>query len=446
MLVKLPPLLQSRRVRLAAVAVLGLGLGAAAFGLVPRAADAPLPAHHWVQQSVTPHADLGQQVADLADGALELTRGTVMRRGESLDTLLQRLGVADPEALQFLRSDAVARRLMEGRPDKAVQAVATRRGQLLSLTARFPGDADADRSFRRLRIQRTEQGWASALEVGDLQAEVRLGSGTIQSSLFAASDDAGIPDPIASQMAEIFSGEIDFHRQLRKGDTFAVVYEALTADGEPIHWNQGAGRVLAAEFVNAGKTHQAVWFEEGNKGRYFDFAGQSRQRAFLASPLAFSRVTSGFALRFHPVHQRWMAHTGIDYAAPTGTPARTVADGTVEFAGWRPEYGNTVIVRHAGDRSTWYAHLSRVDVRKGAKVTQGQTVGAVGATGTATGPHLHFELRIRDKYVDPSKNLKDLPSTPVAAAARKAFDRHSQELRVQLDAATTLASAKARSD
>jgi murein DD-endopeptidase MepM/ murein hydrolase activator NlpD len=153
--------------------------------------------------------------------------------------------------------------------------------------------------------------------------------------------------------------------------------------------------VLAAEFVNAGRTHQAVWFVDGQgRGAYFGPDGLSRRRAFLASPLEFSRVTSGFAMRFHPLLKSWRAHLGVDYGAPTGTAVRSVGDGVVHFAGRQNGYGNVVEVQHGNERSTLYAHLSRIDVRKGQRVEQGESLGAVGATGWATGPHLHFEFRV----------------------------------------------------
>jgi murein DD-endopeptidase MepM/ murein hydrolase activator NlpD len=151
--------------------------------------------------------------------------------------------------------------------------------------------------------------------------------------LFAATDEAGLPDAVSpARLADIFAADIDFHRELRKGDTFNLVYEALTADGEPVAWNEGAGRVLAAEFVNAGRTHQAVWFVGGDgRGSYYGADGRSRKRAFLASPVEFSRVTSGFAMRMHPVLQRMRQHNGVDYGAPVGTPVRSVADGVVNL-------------------------------------------------------------------------------------------------------------------
>ena len=201
-----------------------------------------------------------------------------------------------------------------------------------------------------------------------LAASTRLGSGTIHSSLFAATDEARIPDAVATQMAEMFSTDIDFHRELRSGDTFTVVYEALTADGEPITWAPAAGRVLAAEFVNDGKTAIRRCGSEDAKrqGRLLRPRRAAARRAlFLASPLEFSRVTSGFAMRLHPILQTWRRHLGVDFGAPTGTPVRAVGDGVVEFAGWQNGYGNVVEIKHGNERETAYAHLSRIDVQAG---------------------------------------------------------------------------------
>lgn len=426
-------------------------LAATAFGVAPLAPDAADLPQSVVVEALPLPSDLGQQIEALADTRLELFRADTTRRQDTPESLLSRLGVIDPEAASFLRRDANARQLLDGRPDKMVRAKADSRGRLIELIARYPADPRLPRSdakFTRLTMERVGAAWVSRLETAELESQVRLGSGTIRSSLFAATDEAGMPDAIAAQMAEIFSGDIDFHRELRRGDTFSLVYETLTADGEPINWNQAAGRVLAAEFVNNGRSHQAVWFQpEGSaRGAYYDRQGNSRQRSFLASPMAFSRVTSGFAMRFHPIHQRVMAHTGIDYAAPVGTPARTVGDGVVEFAGWRPQYGNTVIVRHTPDKTTLYAHLSRIDVKRGDRVEQGQRIGAVGATGTATGPHLHFEFLVRGQHIDPSKALRAAQPVPLPEASRAAFGAWGETVQTKLEVAATLAGTSDRGD
>lgn len=425
------------------------GLAATAFGVAPLAPDAANLPRQVITETLRPHVDLPGQLEALSDFPLELFRSDITRRQDTVDSLLARLGISDAPAAAFIRRDPTARRLLEGRAEKMVRAKADSQGRLTELVARYPADPrlpQSDKLFTRLTIALEDGRWVSRVETAELTPQVRLGSGTVSSSFFSSADEAGVPDAVAAQMAEVFSGDVDFHRELKRGDTFSLVYETLTADGEPINWNQSAGRVLAAEFVNNGRVHQAVWFEQGGRGAYYDLKGNSKQRAFLASPMAFSRVTSGFAMRFHPVHRRMMAHTGVDYAAPTGTPARTVGEGVVDFAGWKPEYGNTVIVRHAADKTTWYAHLSRIDVRRGERVQQGQRIGAVGATGTATGPHLHFEFRVRDRYVDPAKVMRSAQAAPVGEAARGAFAGQVELYRAKLEVAATLVGTSDQGD
>jgi len=285
-------------------------------------------------------------------------------------------------------------------------------------------------------VTRFNDGFISMVETAPMSAQLRLGSGTIRSTLFAATDEARLPDPVATQLAEMFGTDIDFHRELRKGDTFSVVYEALTADGEPITWNQSSGRVLAAEFVNNGKSHSAVWFQDGNdKGGYYGFDGQSKRRSFLSSPVEFSRVTSGFSMRFHPILQQWRQHLGVDYGAPTGTAVRNVGDGVVTFAGWQNGYGNVIQIQHANERTTLYGHLSRIDVRVGQRVDQGTVIGAVGATGWATGPHLHFELKVKGEHQDPLLIAKASEAVTLSPAAQARFAVVAKEFRQQLEQA-----------
>jgi murein DD-endopeptidase MepM/ murein hydrolase activator NlpD len=421
--------------------VLG-GFAVTAFGIAPLAPDAAQLPKQLITETVTPEG-MQAQLEALAEVQLQLSRSDLTRASDTADTLLQRLGVADATAAAFLRRDPVARRLLEGRAGKMVQARADAEGKLLELVARYPAEKSeqANTHFTRLTLQSDGHGgWQSKLETAPLQAQVKLGSGTIRSSLFAATDDARIPDGVATQLAEMFSTDIDFHRELRKGDTFSVVYEALTADGEPITWSQGSGQVLAAEFVNDGKAYQALWYRDASgKGAYFDFNGQSKRRSFLASPMEFSRVTSGFAMRFHPIAQTWRRHLGVDYGAPTGTPVRSVGDGVVEFAGVQNGYGNVVILRHSNDRTTLYAHLSRIDVRQGQHVEQAQRIGAVGMTGWATGPHLHFEFRVHGQHQDPLKIAKSSETLAITPASRAQFASLARSAKAQLEVAATLA-------
>ena len=439
--------LHRRGLTAAAVAVMA-GFGAAAFAIAPLAPDAAELPQRLVREFVETEP-VEAQLEALAGHGLVLSRSEITRAGDTAASLLGRLGVADPGALAFLRSEPLARRLFEGRLGRMVQVRAGADGQMLSLTARGPATAEqAATHFSRLHVERSVQGeWQAAETVVPLTPQVRMASGTIRSSLFAASDDAQIPDSIAVQMAELFAADIDMHRQLRRGDTFSVVYESLTADGEPIAWGPVAGRVVAAEFVNDGKTYQAIWFRDGNgRGTYFDASGQSKRKSFLASPLEFSRLSSGFAMRFHPLLQQWRAHLGVDYAAPTGTPVRSVGEGTVEFAGLQNGYGNVVQIKHGNERSTLYAHLSRIDVRPNQRIEQGQRIGAVGSTGWSTGPHLHFEFRVKGQHQDPLTLTKASDAVSLAPAAKTEFAALSRALQLRLEVAQTLAGARGRSE
>lgn len=440
---------RNRRGIVAAAVALMAGFGVTAFGIAPLAPDAAeLPQRLVTEPVVT--EDVNQQLAALAEHRLALRRNDITRGTDTPEALFARLGVADVSATMFLRSDATARRLLAGRGGKMVQALADEHGRLVELVARYPAERpeQAKTHFTRMTIDRSSGRWLARLETAPLVPQVRLGSGTIRSSLFAATDDAALPDAVAAQLAEIFATEIDFHRELRKGDTFSVVYEALTADGEVIAWNEGAGRVLAAEFVNGGKSHQAVWFGEAAAGRggYFSPEGKSFKRAFLASPMEFSRMTSGFAMRFHPILQTWRRHLGVDYGAPVGTAVRTVGDGTVSFAGWQNGYGQVVEVDHGSQRTTLYAHLSRMDVRKGQRVEQGQRIGAVGMTGWTTGPHLHFEFRVNGQHQDPLLIAKSSDPVTLEPSQRARFTQAAQALQAKLDIAETLAGARSRAE
>ena len=374
-----------------------------------------------------------------AEKPLQLFRSDVTRSNDTVDTLLSRLGVDDPEAAAYLRSTRKATQQLIGRAGRLVSIEGDANHRLTRLTARWV--AEDSEQFTRWTMERTPQGLTDRFETAALTTSTRMGSGTIQSSLFAATDEANIPDSVASQLADIFAGDIDFHRALRKGDRFAVVYESLEADGEVLR----TGRVLSAEFVNNGKTHQAFWFMEPDAkvGGYFNADGVSLRRAYLASPLAFSRMTSGFKMRFHPILQTWRAHLGVDYAAPTGTPVRSVGQGIVDVAGNQGGFGNVVMVKHAGGQTTVYAHLSRINVKRGQSVAQGQTLGLVGATGWATGPHLHFEFRVNGQHKDPITMARQSVAVEVSAAAREQFKRHAATAKIDLAAAASTQASRA---
>ena len=341
-----------------------------------------------------------------------------------------------------MRANAQVRQNVLNSAGRLVSAEATANQQLIALSVRWAPDEDG--SFRRLIVERKDGELGVRMETGQLTAVPRMAGGVIRSNFFAATDAADIPDSVSGQMSDIFQDEVDFRRGLRKGDRFAVVYESLEADGEPLR----AGRVLSTELRNAGKTHQAIWFQEDekSKGAYYTMDGKSRTQAFLASPVEFSRVSSGFAMRLHPIHNTWRAHLGTDFAAPSGTKVRSVGDGVVSFAGVQNGYGNVIFVDHANNNTTVYAHLSAMNVGKGQRVEQGQLIGAVGQTGWATGPHLHFEYRVNGEQRDPLTIAQAVEgATPITKAGREAFEQLAAQMRVELTAGTeSVAVASAR--
>lgn len=413
-------------------ATVGGGLLAVAGGAFAVASLGPdpaeLPVSNYTESVLVPSLTSQAEALDLHD--LKLLRSDTTRASDSPESLLRRLGVVDPDAARFMRSQPLVRDALS-RPGRSVSAETTDQQQLTQLTVRWLRN-DTDTQFQRLVLERVENSLTARVETVPMTASIRVSGGTVSSSLYAASDEARLPDTVINQLTDIFSSQIDFHRTLRKGARFGVVYEVLEADGEPLR----TGKVLSAEFVNGDKTYQAVWFQEpGQKGSYYSLDGKSLRRAYLAAPVAYSRKTSGMGMRLHPIFQTLQVHKGVDYAAPSGTPTYTVGDGVVEFAGVQGGYGNTVIVRHANNHSTVYAHLSRIQVRKGQSVTQGQVIGAVGSTGWSTGPHLHFEFRVNGVYTDPQRIIQQAQSAPISPAARSAFVRQADAARLQLAAA-----------
>lgn len=425
----------------AAVAALLLSMGGGAFALASIESNSKEVVVREILESL-PLADDKQSFAALPVAPLSLFRSTTTRSSDTADTLLKRLGLLDSAASAYLRSNKELHKALLGRTGRVVSVEANDNHQLLKLTARWV-NKDADDTFQRVVIEKTNTGFATSQVTVPLQATQALGSATISSSLFAATDEASIPDTVAVQLAEIFSGQIDFRRSLRKGDRLSVVYEDLQADGESMR----SGKVLSAEFVNNGKSNQVVLFQDGTthgKGQYYTFDGQSLRKAFLASPLEFTRMSSGYGIRVHPITNDKRAHKGIDYAAPTGTPIRTVGDGVVEFAGTQRGYGNVIEIKHRDGKSTVFAHLSRIDVKKGQNVEQGSLIGAVGSTGFSTGPHLHFEFRVDGEHRDPLTLVAEGGgAAPLTATSKLVFDKTSAFMRGQLAQAATVKLASA---
>lgn len=414
----------------ALIAALMLGGGGGAFAVASLGPDPAMLPVRQVLEAVEP-LSLAAQTEALDAFSFSVFSTETVRPTDTVESLLARLGINDPEAAGFLRRSADVRALLV--VGRTVTTEATDGHNLLSLRSRWA--ADDPRQFNRLVVERQDGQFTARIETAPLVPSLRVASGILRSSLFATADEAGIPDQITLQLVEIFSGDVDFHRGLRRGDSISVVYETLEADGEPLR----AGRVVSAEFINKGRTLDAVWFQEaGKRGSYYGFDGESLERAFLASPMQVTRVTSGFSMRRHPIHKTWRAHNGVDYGAPTGTPVRTVADGRVEFAGRMGGYGNVVQVDHGKGDTTLYAHLSRIDVRQGAAVERGQNIGAVGSTGWSTGPHLHFEFRKNGVHRDPLEVARQSQGVTLSATARPDFERVAKALRNQMATAASM--------
>jgi murein DD-endopeptidase MepM/ murein hydrolase activator NlpD len=272
--------------------------------------------------------------------------------------------------------------------------------------------------LRTLRVTRKGEDYQAEVVTREYDVRVAAVRGEITSSLFGAVNDAGEDDQLALDLADIFMWDVDFNTELQKGDSFRVAVEKLSLDGAFSRY----GRILAAELLRGERVIQAVRFDGRNGPGYYMPDGRPMRKAFLRSPLRFTRISSGFSrARLHPILQVVRAHLGVDYAAPTGTPVRASADGTVTQAGWDGGYGKVVRMRHANGYQTLYGHLSRINVRVGQHLIQGTVLGAVGATGLATGPHLDYRMVKNGVFVNPLK-VQSPPAEPISADEEKAFE------------------------
>ena len=400
-----------------------------AFGIAPGTAPSDVP-----RQEVLEPIALPELVAAGDAAQQRFVTQERVQRGDTVAALLERLNVRDARAVDFLRTNAAARPLYRQLvPGRALQSETDADGNMLTLRY-FLGTTSL------LEVRREGTGFVARQRAVADAPRIVYRTGTIRSSLFAATDAANIPDAVAMQMVRIFATDIDFHSDLRRGDRFAVAYEMVYEAGELI----GTGRILAAEFVNAGHAYQAVLFhdEEGNDA-YYSLDGTSRAKAFLRSPVEFSRISSGFGGRLHPIFKNWRAHTGVDFAAAEGTRVIASADGVVMSAGKRGGYGNAIEIRHGGGVTTLYGHLSAFarGIHAGSRVRQGEPIGYVGHTGFATGPHLHYEFKIGGVHQDPLRVA--LPKAePVAPALRAEFERVAASARTTIERVSVASSTR----
>ncbi|MCK0512213.1 M23 family metallopeptidase [Aromatoleum buckelii] len=382
----------------------------AATAVVPGDALPPFPVQSVIEQlgSVTVQPSASTPIPFVFDERVQ--------PGDTIQTLFRRLKIDDQEALDFLSGDPESRSaLRQLRAGRSVLALVDGRGKLVSLTLPV---ARGDSSFT---IEGTPEGIRSRSQAHpEVDTHIEMRAGTIRHTLFGATDSAGVPDSVATKLAEIFGTEVDFSSDLRAGDQFSVVYETIYDKGAPA----GSGRVLAAEFVNQGKKYAVVLHRDADGSEaYYTPEGRGLNEAYLRYPLEFSRISSTFGRRLHPIHRSWRSHNGVDFAAPTGTPVKAASDGVVNYVGRQNGYGNIVVLQHRDRYSTAYAHLHGFagGLRKGAKIRQGDLIGYVGSTGWATGPHLHYEIRVNNVAHDPMKIALPTvqPLGPTALAAFK---------------------------
>jgi murein DD-endopeptidase MepM/ murein hydrolase activator NlpD len=302
---------------------------------------------------------------------------------------------------------------------------------------RFEYDIDRD---EQLIISREEDKFTIEKKPIPYTIETVRIRGTIDSSLFEAVADSGESDVLAMNLADIFAWDIDFILDIRQGDSFQVLVEKRYREGQPA----GYGRILAAEFTNQGTTFQAFLYQDGDRNAdYYDSSGQSLRKAFLKAPLSFSRISSGFTMRrFHPITKTWRAHPAIDYAAPPGTPIKSVGDGIIIKKGYTRGNGNYVKIRHNSSYETLYLHMKGFarGIGNGKRVSQGQTIGYVGSTGLATGPHLCFRMYKNGAPVNPSR-VKAASAQPVSKANLDDFNTITKNLMAQLTEQTTTKTA-----
>jgi murein DD-endopeptidase MepM/ murein hydrolase activator NlpD len=331
--------------------------------------------------------------------------------GQTLSDIFQAQGFSLTDLQRVMDASGSARALHQIRPGQEFQFLRGDAGTLAGV--RFDQD-EASRATLRLDGDKP----ALVSEARAVETREHIAHGDIDSSLFGAGAKAGMSNAMVLKLAEVFKFDIDFVQDLRVGDSFTVIYDDVYRDGAYLH----EGDIVAAEFINQGKHYTAYRFRNTDgKFGYYSQEGRPLQGSFLRIPVDFTRISSQFSAgRMHPILGTMRAHKGVDYAAPTGTPIHAAGDGVVKFRGWMNGYGNFVIIQHNSTISTAYGHMSRfADVRVGQRVSQGSTIGFVGMTGLATGPHLHYEFRVNNVQRDPQTVTLPKPEPLPAAQLAK---------------------------
>lgn len=348
-----------------------------------------------------------------------------VKRGDSLSALFDKAKVKPSQLIELMKLEGTdeLRRL---HPGDTIKIISNDEGQLVSLNYQID-------TVRYLQVERTGEELTAGIHKHQIEVRTAYASGEIESSLFMASANAGLSQSLTMELANIFGWDIDFALDIRRGDQFTVIYEQRYKNGSKIK----EGNILAAEFINQGQTHRALRYADpvtGNTG-YYSPSGHSLRKAFLRSPVNFSRISSRFTTkRYHPILHKLRSHKGVDYAARRGTPVRASGDGKVIYKGKKGGYGKTIVLKHGSRYTTLYAHLNNYNrkIRSGSRVKQGQIIGYVGSTGLASGPHLHYEFRVNGVHRNPL--TVKFPSTqPIPKRYRDNFELTTQGYVAQLN-------------
>lgn len=348
-----------------------------------------------------------------------------IKKGDTLSTVLGSIGVPNSLLLDMLTQEKTAKEFTQIRPGQNLEIRLSPENQFLALKLKKS-------NLETIQIDKTEEGFKFTRDVVQPDIHETYARGTINSSLFASGRNAGLSQELVMSLASLFKYDIDFALDLRKGDTFELIYEQHQVDGKQV----STGNILAARFTNKGKTYTAVKYTNKNgNSTYYRADGSSMRRAFIRTPVDFARISSRFSTgRRHPILNKIRAHKGVDYAAPTGTPIKATGDGRIVEIGRKGGYGNAIVLQHGQQYKTLYGHMSRFakGLHRGASVKQGQLIGYVGMTGLATGPHLHYEFQVNGRHVDPL-SAKLPMADPLAGTEKKRFMQQTAPLIARMD-------------
>lgn len=391
-------------------------------------ADSPFAYASDMQTSEQASSDEGKPEDQTGEPVAEtdpLAKSVVVANGDTLSTVFAKVGLSPAVMHAVLASSPDAKQLSRLKIGQTLEFQLTEQGELASLRSKL-------NSLETLALEQTPKGYVFKKEQVKPEVSTVYARGEIDSSLFLAAKRAGLSHNLTMDLANVFGYDIDFALDIRKGDSFEVIYEEKTVEGQRV----GTGNILAARFTNRGKTYSAVRYtSKDGTTSYYNADGTSMRKAFIRTPVDFARISSRFSNgRKHPILNKIRAHKGVDYAAPHGTPIKSAGDGKVLLAGRKGGYGNTVIIQHGQRYRTLYAHMQGFakGVRNGSTVKQGQIIGYIGTTGLSTGLHLHYEFQVDGVHVDPL-GLKLPMADPIAKSEMPRFMQQSQPLMARMD-------------